>query len=771
LTFGVTNTYTGTTTIEAGTNALSAAGDIASTAKLILSGGTFDVSAKPGYLLTKPLQVTTSSSIIGSLTMGATSEVLFDGTTVPLVGGTITMAGQTLKLTTTASLAAGVDYPLISGYTGNVPMLDATGVSMPEGATASLIVVGGVLKLSIVAATTDTSVTVSMLPTGTATYGTNITVTASVLPLEVPDGSTVNLYAAADLSTVVASWIVSSGQAVFTFEKPAVGTYSYVAKYMGGGAYSNSQSAASSAVTIQPKTITISGIEVDKLFDGTTNVTPRYVATGVLPGEANPVSCVASYADASFGSSKTVTLTWYMPNTNYVLSDNPATVLGTIYENAIWSGGGVNNFWQTPENWANNLVPNSTGVAALFNTDATVSLSTDVNIKKLLFNGNVILNGPGTFTFPQQYTVTGEVSVAVSKTVTFNALIASAFAGIPKKGFGTMILMGNHGFGGKLEVQEGIAEMNQTTAGPLTARDYTMAENATLRFVCAALVSAGTQLTGTRSVTGDGIFEVASGYLRVQSSTAKVSMSMSDKGQIIVRNGAKMDNSNPSTDRYANNRAKLFVEGTGLFGLTDEKANVGSLHGDGEVKAETVSHTFAIMGNTDGVFSGVLSEKDANNKLMLAKWGLGTQTLSGTNSYTGATSIYGGCLTLAGGTNRLSANTPVTVTNAVLNLGLTQQTFNNNPVFRAGSKLAVDVSKSEIGRLTLTNHVDVSSWTVMINNLSDYPKGKKFAVISTGADKTITGVPALADKQAGFLIYNQNNTIYIDYPGMLIFLL
>jgi len=770
LTLGATNTYSGTTTVEAGTLSLSASGDIPLTEKLILAGGTLDLSAKTDYTFARPLQVSTNSTVVGSLTMGALTEVLFDGASAALAGGTIKLAGQTLKLMTTATLAAGNDYPLISGYTGDtgaLPMLDSTGLTVPDGATASLVLASGTLSLSVVTATTDTTTTVAAVPAETGTYGDDIVITATISPVEVPDGTTVNLYAASDLDTVIDSGIVTNGVVQFTVVKPAAGAYSYVAKYMGGGIYRMSQSAASSFVTIQPKTLTISDIQLNKLFDGTTNVAPSFVTTGVVAGEPNPVTCAGYYEDADPGTSKPVALVWNKPNLNYVLTGNSTTGQGSIFEHAVWTGGAEDGLWHTSGNWDQGIVPNNSGVAALFNTDATVALASGVIISKLTFNAHVTLNGPETFAFSPQYP-TGEVVVASSKIATLNALVSLADEGILKKGSGTMILSGNHGFEGKLDVREGVVEINQTTAGPLTARDYTIAEPATLRFICAAIGSAGTQLTGTKAVTGDGIFEVSSGYLRIQSSVDKVSVSMSDKGQIIVRNGAKMDNSSSGNDRFYNNRAKLFVEGTGLFDLADDTIKVGSLHGDGQVKSGSVSHTLSIMGDTDGLFSGILTERDASTKLMLAKWGVGTQILSGTNSYTGVTSVFGGRLTLAGGTNRLSVNTPVTVTNAVLDLGLTQQTFNINPIFRAGSKLAVNVSKTEIGRLTLTNSVDVSAWKMTINNPSVYPKGKKYAVVSTGTDKTITGVPTLVDLPSGFIIYNKDDTIFINFPGTII---
>jgi autotransporter-associated beta strand protein len=769
LTLGATNTYSGTTTIEEGTLALSASGEIPLTERVILSGGALDLSDKTGYTFARPLQVTTNSSVVGTLTMGTTTELAFDGTSVALAGGTITMAGQTLRLTTTATLVEGTDYPLISGYTtGTLPALDSIGLTVPDGATASLVLAGGTLSLSVVTATTDTTTTLATVPAEMGTYGDSIVLTATVFPVEVPAETTVNLYAASDLNTVIQSGVVSAGQVQFTVVKPEAGSYSYVAKYMGGGIYRPSQSAATSSVTIQPKMLTISDIQLNKLFDGTTNVAPRFVTTGVVAGEPNPVTCVGYYADAAPGALKPVALVWNMVNLNYDLTGNSATGEGAIFEHALWTGGASDGLWHTPGNWDQGIVPNNSGVAALFNTDTTVVLASGVNIKKLTFNASVTLNGPGTFTFPTQYS-TGEVAVASSKTVTFNALVNSAWEGIPKTGLGTLVLVGDHRFGGKLDVREGVAEINQTVAGALMYRNYSIAESATLRFVCAGIGSAGTQLTGTQWVTGDGTFEVVSGYLRIQSDVNKVNMAMSEKGQIIVRNGAKMDNSNAGGNRFATNKAKLVVEPTGYFGLYADSVRFGSLHGDGEIKADWNSQTLTITGDSDGAFSGLLTQKDAANKLSLTKAGPGTQILSGTNTYTGTTTIMGGRLTLEGGDNRLSFSTQVLVTNAVLNLGLTQQTLNNNPDFRSESKLALDVSKTSIGRLTLTNSIDVSGWKVTINNPSVYPKGKRFAVISTGADKIITGAPALVDMPSGFIIYNQDNTIYVDSPAMIIF--
>ena len=768
MTLGTTCTHTGTTTVQVGTLALTATGEINATARLILAGGTFDVSAKTGYTFTRPLQVTANSSLTGALTLGATTELTFDGVAAALAGGTIAMAGQTLKPTTAASLVAGTDYPLIYGYTDALPILDATGLTVPDGATASLVWSGGLLSLSIVDATTDTTTELAIDPASTGVYGSNIVITATISPAEVPDGTTVHLYAAADLDTIIDSGVLSGGAVQFTVVKPAAGAYSYVAKYMGGGVYRPSQSAASS-VTIQQKEITISAISAaDKLYDGLTNAVVQYTTSGILAGEPNPVSCVGYYATPEPGELKPVNLTWTMGNPNYVVSGTVALVNANIYEYALWTGVAGDTLWHTASNWDHQLVPNSQAVTARFDAGTTVTLGANVLIKCLLFNDDVTLNGSGTFTFPPQYK-TGEVFVATSKTATFNALINNAYEGIPKTGLGTLVLVGNHRFGGKLDVREGVAEINQTTAGALMNRNYTTAENATLRFVCAPIGSAGTQLAGIQWVTGDGIFEVASGYLRVQNDGDKVNIAMSEKGQIIVRNGVKMDNAYAGGNRYASNKANLNIESTGNYGLNADDVRFGSLHGSGEIKADWDSRTLTITGDTDGAFSGILTQKDAVNRLALTKAGPGTQILSGTNTYTGATTIMGGRLTLEGGDNRLSVDTQVIVTNGVFNLGLTQQTLNNNPDFRAESMLAVEVSKTDIGSLTLTNSVDVSSWKMTINNPSVYPKGKRFAVISTGTEQSITGTPTLVDMPSGFIIYNRDNTIYVESPAMIIF--
>ena len=150
------NSYTGATTISAGTLALTGGGRLASTAISVASGATFDISAIGGYTLNTGQSLTVASGgfVAGPLTMptgstitiGRTSAFAPDFTGDLTSSGTLNVAGSGTAGTLTLGLSAvtGTGTLLLSGGTVN---FDLAGTNTVGGGVNDLIVTPGDLIL------------------------------------------------------------------------------------------------------------------------------------------------------------------------------------------------------------------------------------------------------------------------------------------------------------------------------------------------------------------------------------------------------------------------------------------------------------------------------------------------------------------------------------------------------------------------------------------------------------------------------------------------
>ena len=96
------STYSGATTVSAGTLALGAGGSINNSSGIsIASSATFNVSAVPGYTLAQPLSAkgTGTANVTGALHAGAQAISLQDGANIGTLalGSTLTLSGATLR--------------------------------------------------------------------------------------------------------------------------------------------------------------------------------------------------------------------------------------------------------------------------------------------------------------------------------------------------------------------------------------------------------------------------------------------------------------------------------------------------------------------------------------------------------------------------------------------------------------------------------------------------------------------------------------------------
>jgi autotransporter-associated beta strand protein len=168
------NTYTGNTTISAGTLALSGSGSIANSPTITVAGGaTFDVSGLASTLTLGSTQTldgsgTTSSGMIkcgsSGLTLGSTSPLTLlyanGNPTLTVTGGALTLAsGNPVTITVSGSALTAGDYTLISSSLGgSVAGAAPTTVTvapggLASGMAASLQIAGGQLILNVASPT------------------------------------------------------------------------------------------------------------------------------------------------------------------------------------------------------------------------------------------------------------------------------------------------------------------------------------------------------------------------------------------------------------------------------------------------------------------------------------------------------------------------------------------------------------------------------------------------------------------------------------------
>jgi autotransporter-associated beta strand protein len=152
VTLTANNTYTGQTTISAGTLALNSSGSIAASSGLV-DNGTFDISAATSVAQSS-VAVTGTQPAAAATASGATIKTL-SGT------GTVALGGKTLELSDAAgsfsgsingsggvTLTAGTENLSGSnGYTGTTTIGSGTlGVSGPSSATSTINILSGTLS-------------------------------------------------------------------------------------------------------------------------------------------------------------------------------------------------------------------------------------------------------------------------------------------------------------------------------------------------------------------------------------------------------------------------------------------------------------------------------------------------------------------------------------------------------------------------------------------------------------------------------------------------
>jgi autotransporter-associated beta strand protein len=287
-----------------------------------------------------------------------------------------------------------------------------------------------------------------------------------------------------------------------------------------------------------------------------------------------------------------------------------------------------------------------------------------------------------------------------SQNVTFASALTSSGGSLTKLGSGTLTLSGANTYSGATTISSGTLSLgNGGTTGSLSTSSA-ITDNANLTINRSNAVVQGTDFSGN-AITGTGSFTQAG------SGTTTLNAANTYSGGTTVSAGT-LQLSGSGT--LGSTSGTLTVNG-GTLNLNGTNQGVGNLTGSGGTivsnAAGTVTLTIGNSNGTGGNYSGVIA--NGTGTVALTKTGSGTITLSGANTYTGATSVSGGTLLVNGS---LASGSAVSVTNSGTVLGGTG-TIGGAVTVGSGANLLGGTGSAASGTLTLANNLTLNSGSII----------------------------------------------------------
>ena len=623
--------FSGAVDVTGGTLRLSGAGARAGTGTLTLGSHTLDIAG--GASVANAIDASSGASITsssGNGTLAAGTLTLADGATLNLAGG----GASTLTVARTIPTVAGGAAESVAITGGTVALTAAN--SYDGGTTVS----AGTLRITGATATAGSG-TVAL---GSGTL--DITGGASVAnTLTVADGATVR---SSSGGGTLAAGTLTLGNNVGLTLAGAGGSTLTVARTL-------TDSAANGRVTASGGTVLLTA---DNNWQGTTTI-----ASGatLVAGAGGATGSIGSGAVANDGvlrinrdTSSNVSLGAAITGTGTVEQVGTGTTVLAAdngYGNTVVSAGvlQVGTGGNTGTLGLGSITVDNPG-ALRFNRAGTLTVPGSIT-----GSGRLELAGSGVAELVSSGLYTGGTSI-LAGTLRIVGAGASAGTGTIAIGSGTLDITGGATVTNLVTIADGGSISNSSGAGTLAAHatPLTLTNGSTLN-----LSSSGTGLTVQRIIS-DG------------AGTASVVVSGSGAGQVTLSAANAYDGSThvgsgalvAGLDAALAAGSSLIVDGgsfdlgTRNIGVTGVSLRSGSITGTSGVLTSTSDHDLR---------SGTVTARLGGN-VGLTKSTAGTVTISGSQAYTGTTSVSAGTLAL-GGDNVFANGGAVVVNGGTLDLG------------------------------------------------------------------------------------------------------
>jgi autotransporter-associated beta strand protein len=796
VTFTGTNLYTGATTVNGGTLTLDFSGSsapatniISSSSALTLGGGTLNLNGKSGATNTQAFNGTTftgnTSSALSFTQNGATSLGATLGGLTRNTASTVDIALPTTGTVSTTSTTFVSNSVLVSAATNGIAFGTSGGTTWLTNSSGTL----GAL---------------STYATGTANYiaTNNVDVTSG----DSVSGVTVNTLrfnAANDALTLAGTNVVSTGGILAT-ATGAGSTISGGTLTSGGGkelviidngslnvgsVIANNTGGASALTLAGTGTTTLSGANT---FTGNTSINAGTTKLGVSQVGTASGALGTGAGTVSVATGATLDLSTY----NLTVA-NVSALGGTITSSAPAGTGGTLTDTGSTNN-GNTLFSGSLAIVSIRPNDNTSDLQiTNVNNN---FSGGLTIEGTnsggtvGTIG-AANFNPTG----GLQSTTTVNSVRANA---------GSTATLGSLGIG-TITLENGQAHWNG---------GYTIANAIAVTANGGILHTDGGTLNLANTVSGTGYLVLSNGFTSstafsgsLSGFTGTLGIDTNNVGSVSL-NGSATGNASMEVGFFGTSTANgnLQWNGTGSPTIQIGEIFTGSTAGGGTgtstttaglkgstTAATTVTYQIGDSTANTPVFTGVIANGSGNattSVTAVTKVGTDNQTFSGVNTYTGATLVSSGTLTL-GVANTLAKTSGITVNSGTLMLaaanalatpvattsmttgspvsvaGQVPITLGGGTLMRNGTGVSLGTQSGTagtvgLGTLTLTapsnlNYGTTGVGTLNFNGFSD--AGSYLLSISsyTSTYSSTTTPGAGTDGTDDRLVFNQNMATYL----------
>ncbi|MEM9281257.1 MAG: autotransporter-associated beta strand repeat-containing protein [Verrucomicrobiota bacterium] len=380
--------------------------------------------------------------------------------------------------------------------------------------------------------------------------------------------------------------------------------------------------------------------------------------------------------------------------TNPNFWDNNGTSNWTNGTDSVYLNGDAAVFDDTASSFTPILQENITAETVTFNNNSNAYTISANNSETLTVTQGIVANNAAGATISANVVGTGGLQISGTGNLTLSGTVGNGGSGgITKTGTGSTTITGLIDDTGARTVTEGSLILTDG-AFPTAGRTYTTGDGTNGTLIFDGAISTG---GGLGTVSGNGTFrKTGSGTLTFFSSGATISMG--SEGLISVDEGL-FSFGGDGAGNWASNLADMNIESGATFNGQNTALIIDALTGGGTLLIGangTDALTLGISGGS-GVFTGNIgvAGRAANDNSNLTKVGAGTQTLNGTNTYTGATTVSAGQLNI-GGTNQST----ITVA-AGANLGGEGSTTGN--IIYSGTSYTLDIDAGTSAALGSTS--------------------------------------------------------------------